>query len=58
MRKRIVAIVLCTLTLLTIFSACDDGKDYTCGYCGREMSHYYSYIGNRYTCYSCAKALK
>lgn len=49
------ALVISTMFLLT---ACDDGKDYTCGYCGREMGHYYDYVDGEYTCYSCSKALR
>lgn len=37
-----------------MLTACDDGKDYTCDYCGREMEHYWSYHDG-YVCYSCDK---
>lgn len=59
MKKRM-SILLIFLILLSLFTftGCDDGVDYTCGYCGRNMEHYYSYIGGRYTCYSCTKALR
>lgn len=46
------------ILLVLLLTACSDGKDYECGYCGRDMEHYYSYIGGRYTCYSCAKELR
>lgn len=58
MKKKIVLPFVFLLLLLLILTGCSDGKDYTCGYCGRKMGHYYSYIGGRYTCYSCAKALR
>lgn len=47
-----------TILLVLMLTACSDGKNYKCGYCGRKMEHYYSYIGGRYTCYSCAKELR
>ncbi len=59
MKRFITALVLLVSILsCLILTSCDDGKDYECGYCGRKMGHYYSYIGNRYTCYSCTKALR
>jgi len=56
--KKKVGVLLVMIAIMCIFVACDDGKDYTCGYCGREMGHYYDYVGGEYTCYSCSKALK
>lgn len=46
------------ISVVCVFTACNDGRDYTCGYCGREMEHYYDYINGEYTCYSCSKALR
>lgn len=57
--KRKIALVFVMLIVsMTFLTACDDGKDYTCGYCGTEMGHYYDYIDGEYTCYSCSKALR
>lgn len=56
--SKCLSLVFILATLCMILTACDDGKDYTCGYCGREMEHYYDYIGGKYTCYSCSKALR
>lgn len=56
--KKITVILLVVIMIMSMLSACDDGEDYTCGYCGREMGHYYDYIGGEYTCYSCSKALR
>lgn len=61
MNKRVIkcfSLLIIIIVLGGIFVACDDGKDYTCGYCGRKMGHYYDYIGGEYTCYSCSKALR
>ena len=58
--KRLIALLLLVVMLFSMFAftGCDDGQDYTCGYCGREMGHYYSYINGRYTCRSCTNALR
>lgn len=55
--KKFTLLILGILLLGTLV-ACDDGKDYTCGYCGREMEHYFDYVGGEYTCYSCSKAIR
>ena len=56
--KKKIALLLIAIMMMCTLTACDDGKDYTCGYCGREMEHYYDYVGGEYTCYSCSKALR
>lgn len=58
--KKLIAILLAVVMIFCLFAlaGCDDGVDYTCGYCGRKMGHYYSYINGRYTCYSCTKAIR
>lgn len=56
--SKCLSLVFILVTLCMMLTACDDGKDYTCGYCGREMEHYYDYVGGEYTCYSCSKALR
>ena len=55
---RCIVLVLLLITIGMTFTACDDGKDYECGWCGREMEHYYDYVNGKYTCYSCSKALR
>lgn len=58
----IVGVIVCIVIiglLLSLWSCLlDDGEDFTCGYCGQKMEHYYDYIEGEYTCYSCAKALR
>ena len=60
MRRPICTILLIIIILLSAFSftACDDGIDYTCGYCGTKMGHYYDYVGGEYTCYRCSKVFE
>lgn len=59
--KKTVRLIIITILfglMLGTLTGCSDGEDYTCGYCGRKMGHYYSYIGGKYTCHACTKILR